>query len=225
MWKILHIKIIEHHGQSLNVIFQSEAADADAGTRGHGDTETRGYGDTGKSLDRICRIYRIVKSTWTMKRRYGLIWSACAVIRVHAGTVNCIIPCMADYTMESVDELRKILGEMKNAGKIHLALLYGSFAKGAQHVRSDIDLAVYLNAATPEEELDLIDRILMSVDRDVSILRLDDQDESPFVVQEALKGIHLVDPDLERLYEVSHRVLHECETIRFRREIKLFRQD
>jgi predicted nucleotidyltransferase len=132
--------------------------------------------------------------------------------------MNDIIPCVVGYTMESVDELRKILVEMKNAGKIYLALLYGSFAKGAQHVRSDIDLAVYLNTATPEEELDLIDRILMSVDRDVSILRLDDQDESPFVVQEALKGIHLVDPDLEILYEVSHRVLHECETIRFRRE-------
>jgi predicted nucleotidyltransferase len=123
--------------------------------------------------------------------------------------------------MKSIDELRKILGELKEARKIYVALLYGSFAKGAQHVRSDIDLAVYLNAATPEEELELIDRILMSVDRDVSILRLDDQDESPFVVQEALKGIHLVDPDLEILYDVSHRVLHECETIRFRRENSL----
>jgi len=123
--------------------------------------------------------------------------------------------------MNSIDELRKILGEMKNAGKIHLALLYGSFAKGAQHVRSDIDLAVFLNASTLEEELDLIDRILMSVDRDVSILRLDDLDESPFVVQEALKGNHLVNPDLEIFYDVSHRALHECESIRFRRENNL----
>lgn len=123
--------------------------------------------------------------------------------------------------MDAIHELRKTLGQMKHAGRIYLAVLYGSFAKGAQHVRSDIDLAVYLNAATQEEELDLIDRILMSVDRDVSILRLDDPDESPFVAQEALKGIHLVDPDLERLYGVSHRVLHECETIRFRRENSL----
>ncbi len=156
-----------------------------------------------------------------MKRRYGLISPACTGIRLHVNTMNGVIPCMVDYTMKSVDELRKILGEMKDAGKIYLALLYGSFAKGAQHVRSDIDLAVYLNAASLEEELDLIDRILMSVDLDVSILRLDDQDESSFVVQEALKGIHLVDPDLEILYEVSDRVLHECETIRFRRENSL----
>jgi len=156
-----------------------------------------------------------------MKRQYGLIWPACTRIRVRAKTMNHVIPCMVACTMKSIDELRKILGELKEARKIYVALLYGSFAKGAQHVRSDIDLAVYLNAATPEEELELIDRILMSVDRDVSILRLDDQDESPFVVQEALKGIHLVDPDLEILYDVSHRVLHECETIRFRRENSL----
>jgi uncharacterized protein len=52
---------------------------------------------------------------------------------------------------------------------------------------------------------------------DAPILLLDDQDESPFVVQETLKGIHLVDPDLEILYHSSHRVLHECETIPFRR--------
>ncbi len=156
-----------------------------------------------------------------MKRQYGLIWPANTGIRIHTKTMNDIKPCMACIDMKSIDELRKILGEMKNAGKIYLAILYGSFAKGAHHVRSDIDLAVYLNAATLEEELDLTDRILMSVDREVSILRLDDQDESPFVVQEALKGIHLVDPDLEILYQVSHRVLHECETIRFRREYSL----
>ncbi len=100
--------------------------------------------------------------------------------------------------MDAIDELRKTLGQMKDADQVYIAVLYGSFAEGAQHVRSDIDLAVYLNATPQEEELDLIDRILMSVDRDVSILRLDDPDESPFVAQEALKGIHLVDPDLER---------------------------
>ncbi len=41
--------------------------------------------------------------------------------------------------MEPVDELRKILGEMREAGKIVLALLYGFLAKGTRHVRSDID--------------------------------------------------------------------------------------
>ena len=51
----------------------------------------------------------------------------------------------------------------------------------------------------------------------VKILRLDDEDESPFVVQEALKDLHLVEPEPELLYKVTHRVLHETEEIRFRR--------
>ncbi len=122
---------------------------------------------------------------------------------------------------DGVDEIRKLRGTldaMVGEGKIAIAVLFGSFARGAPHARSDIDLAVYLKAENPEEEMELIDRMLMSADRDVSILRLDDEDESPFVVQEALKGIHLVEPDLEVLYSVSRQVLHETESIRFRRE-------
>lgn len=60
----------------------------------------------------------------------------------------------------------------------------------------------------------------MSIDRDVEILRLDDEDESPFIIQQALKGVALVEPDTETLYKLFDRVLHETETIRFRRKIK-----
>ncbi len=59
----------------------------------------------------------------------------------------------------------------------------------------------------------------MSTERQISILRLDDEDESPFVVQEASKGIHLVKADEDTLYEVAHRVLHDAEEIRFRRSL------
>ncbi len=120
--------------------------------------------------------------------------------------------------MDAIDKLRMTLQAMKDDGKISVAVLFGSFAGGSPHARSDIDIAVYLDAANPEEEMDLVDRILMSVDRDVSILRLDDEDESPFVVQEALKGVHLVEPEREILHSVSRRVLHESESIRYRRE-------
>ena len=84
--------------------------------------------------------------------------------------------------------------------------------------RHDQDIAAGRGVAVLDPHGDLIDRILMPVERDVSILRLDDEDESPFVIQEALKGIHLVDPDPEVLFNVSRRVLHESESIRFRRE-------
>ena len=99
-----------------------------------------------------------------------------------------------------------------------MAVLYGSYAHGTPHGRSDIDLALYLAAREEDDESDTIDEILMSTDRQISILRLDDEDESPFVIQEALKGIHLVEPDMQALHRVYHRVLHESESIRARRE-------
>jgi uncharacterized protein len=117
--------------------------------------------------------------------------------------------------------LKDVLERLKKEGKVLIAILFGSYAGGTPHVRSDLDLAVYLRAKDDEEDMEIIDLILMSTEMDISILRLDDEDESPFVVQETLKGIHLVSPDLEMLYAVSHRVLHECETIRFRRELSV----
>lgn len=117
-------------------------------------------------------------------------------------------------------QLKETLQELRKQGKVLTALLYGSYAKGASHLRSDIDLAVFIMAKDTEEEIEIIDKILMSDEREVSILRLDDEDESPFVIQEALKGIHLVEPDNDVLYEVAHRVLHETEEIRFRRSFR-----
>jgi predicted nucleotidyltransferase len=121
---------------------------------------------------------------------------------------------------KDIEVLKEVLAALKKAGKVSIALLYGSYAKGIHHIRSDIDLAIYLNAKDEKEEIDVIDKILMSTDRDISILRLDDENESPFVIQEALNGVHLIEPDKEVLYEVSRRVLHEVEDIRFRRALK-----
>ncbi|NWF75599.1 MAG: nucleotidyltransferase domain-containing protein [Nitrospirae bacterium] len=102
-----------------------------------------------------------------------------------------------------------------------IAVLYGSYAKGSAHKRSDIDLALYLNVKNEKEEMEIIDNILMSSDMDISILRLHDKDESPFVMQEALKGTHLIEPDTDTLYSITRKILHDCEDIRFRREIKV----
>ena len=124
---------------------------------------------------------------------------------------------IADYT--ELIPLTNVLSTLKNQGKILIAILYGSFAKGNPHPRSDIDLAVYPEGRGENEVIDIIDTILMSAERDISILRLDDEDESPFIVQEALKGIHLVEPDRNLLHEINHRVLHESESIRYRRNM------
>lgn len=120
---------------------------------------------------------------------------------------------------EDISALRQVLNRLKEEGKISLAFLYGSFAKGLQHPRSDIDIAIYLNVTDEKERISIIDEVLMTSDRDIEILLLNDEDESPFVVQEAIKGIPLIEPDLEVLYKVAHRVLHEAESIRLRRAL------
>jgi len=116
-----------------------------------------------------------------------------------------------------IESLTRVLQRLRTSGKVLLAYLYGSFASGDVHARSDIDLAVYLSVGDEPEAIEVVDRILMAADRQVEILRLDDEDESPFMVQRALKGIPLVEPDVEALYSVARRALHEAETIRFRR--------
>lgn len=113
--------------------------------------------------------------------------------------------------------LVQTLQELKNDNSIRVAMLYGSFAKGNEHCRSDIDIAIALSSGLKDNELDIIDRILMSSDRHISILRLDDEDESPFIVQHSLKGQHLVAPDWNLYYDIADRVLHESENIRSRR--------
>ncbi|MBI5745870.1 MAG: nucleotidyltransferase domain-containing protein [Nitrospirae bacterium] len=115
--------------------------------------------------------------------------------------------------------LREVLSKFRHQDKILIALLYGSYASGTLHKRSDIDLALFIKAKDKEEEIEIIDEILMSSEKDISILRLDDNDESPFVVKEALKGMHLAAPDSDTFYEVSCRVLHDIEEIRFRRSL------
>ena len=116
------------------------------------------------------------------------------------------------------DQLLQLLEKFHKKGSMKIALLFGSHARGEAHARSDIDLAIFLLASGPEEEMALIDEILMSSDKQINILRLDDDEESPFVVQDALKGRHLIEPEPDTLYALYHRVLHETETIRFRRE-------
>lgn len=117
--------------------------------------------------------------------------------------------------------LRAVLERLREDKKVLLAYLYGSYAAGLQHKRSDIDIAVFLNTTDEKERAEIIDTILMATDRQIEILRLDDEDESPFIIQKALKGIPLIEPDMETLYKVVHRALHETERIRYKRSIVL----
>ena len=125
--------------------------------------------------------------------------------------------CGGTEQSREIRALKKILPDLRAENKILAAILYGSFSKGNTHARSDIDLAIYLNASNEDEGIAVIDKILMRADREVSILRRDDEDESPFIIQKAPKGIHLVEPDKNILYKTANRALHDAECIRFRR--------
>lgn len=122
---------------------------------------------------------------------------------------------------DDIEKLKEVLSSLKRNRKILLAFLYGSCAAGLEHKRSDIDIAVYINTSNEKEIDDIIDAILMASDKPIEILRLDDEDESPFIVQSALKGMPLIEPDEEILYMVSHRALHDAESIRYKRGIKV----
>jgi predicted nucleotidyltransferase len=119
---------------------------------------------------------------------------------------------------DNLDNLRYVLASLREDGKVLLAYMFGSYATGNQHVRSDIDLAVYLAVTDEEERTDIIDSILMSSDCHIDLLLLDDEEESPFIIQQALKGVALVSPEREVFYSVAGRALHEAESIRARRE-------
>jgi len=120
---------------------------------------------------------------------------------------------------EDIRRLKDALGGLRQQGKVLLAYLYGSQASRRAHGRSDIDLAVYINTIDEREAIEIIDTILMSTEGSIEVLRLDDEEESPFIIQQALKGIPLVEPDIEALYKVAHRALHEAEDIRYRRSV------
>lgn len=118
---------------------------------------------------------------------------------------------------KDLQSIRETLNLLRSEGRISPAYLFGSCASGTAHARSDIDIAVYINSRNEKEGIDIIDRILMSSERQIEILRLDDEDEGPFAVQEAMRGIPLIDNDANVYYEVAHRALHESELIRYRR--------
>ena len=121
--------------------------------------------------------------------------------------------------MEEIERIKEALKDLKERGLISLAYLYGSFAEGRPHHRSDIDLAIFINSKKEQEVIEIIERLSLLSERNIEILRLDDEDESPFIIQKALKGIPLVKPENDVLYRLYDYILHETESIRFRRSI------
>lgn len=113
--------------------------------------------------------------------------------------------------------LTEVIKELRQTGKISLAYLFGSFASGEQSKTSDIDLAVFINHKTDKDWINVRNRILMSTDRDIHLLRLDNDEEDPAIVADVMRhGIPLVeitDDNLETYYDVSIRAYNAIEEI------------
>lgn len=214
-------------GMGLAEISEEGGKHSDSDQEGHGDgyrgdqTSPMGSGNPEQSVSSI----ELPRQNQFDKIAFQILDEIKGVKAFHQGA----IPQTAAWRMRrtgmkaghDLDIMKKSLRELRDKGKVLVAVLFGSQANGGVHVRSDIDLGLYFAEMAPEEELEATDKILMCSDLPVSILRLDDADESPLVVQEALKGVHLVEPDKDTLYRLYHRVLHETESIRSRREARL----
>lgn len=116
--------------------------------------------------------------------------------------------------------IKDVLERLRAENRILIAVLYGPYSEGIPRARLSIDIGIYLQTEDEAERMRIVGSIRMAVtdETHVSILYLNDTDESPFVVQEALAGIHLVEPDMDALYDTYGWALDEAESMRFDKE-------
>jgi uncharacterized protein (UPF0332 family) len=125
---------------------------------------------------------------------------------------------------EQIDDrivpIQAVLERLRTENKVLVAVLYGPYSEGIPRARPSIDIGICMKTDDEAERMDIVDGIRAAVKdgTHVSILYLNDTDESPFVVQEALAGIHLVEPDMDALYDTYGWALDETESMRFDKE-------
>jgi|GEM_PF-717312 len=116
--------------------------------------------------------------------------------------------------------IRAVLERLRTENRILVAVLYGPYSEGIPRARPSIDIGICLQTDDEAERTHIVDSIRAAVkdDTHVSILHLNDRDESPFVVQEALAGFHLVEPDVDALDDAYDWASDEAESMRFEKE-------
>jgi uncharacterized protein (UPF0332 family) len=116
--------------------------------------------------------------------------------------------------------IQAVLERLRAENRVLVAVLYGPYSEGTLHGHPGIDIGIYLRTDDEAERMRIVGSIRMAVtdDTHVSILHLNDTDESPFLVQEALAGIHLVEPDVDALDDAYDWASDEAESMRFEKE-------
>jgi len=93
----------------------------------------------------------------------------------------------------TVTRLRKAL---KTEPSVRLAVLFGSQARGREHRRSDLDLLVEVDTASPGRLAALEERLSAAAGREVQLVSARDAEASPGLMADALRdGRVLVDRD------------------------------
>jgi len=116
--------------------------------------------------------------------------------------------------------IQAVLERLRAENRVLVAVLYGPYSEGTLHGHPSIDIGIYLRTDDEAERMRIVGSIRAAVkdDTHVSILHLNDRDESSFVVQEALAGIHLVEPDTDALDDTYDWASDEAESMRFEKE-------
>jgi predicted nucleotidyltransferase len=99
-------------------------------------------------------------------------------------------------------------------GKIPFAFLFGSWTKGRETSLSDIDVAIFFKDIPESVKTKIEHEISLLFDQQVNIHRLEDENISPLVKLESLKGIPITTPDNDYLNGFILSIIHKAEEMR-----------
>lgn len=100
------------------------------------------------------------------------------------------------YLREHWPLLRALRTALRTEPSVRLAVLFGSLATGRGHKRSDVDLLVSPSNPSAGRVAELTARLERQLGREVQLVRLQDAEDSPLLMVEALeRGRVLVDRD------------------------------
>ena len=105
--------------------------------------------------------------------------------------------------------IEKLKNFLENDTNILFAYLFGSFAKGEEHVRSDVDIAVYFKEESFDEQLRVIYELSKLVKRDVDLVVLNSSKNLLLAEDILREGINLKSSELQEDYELKkwHEIL------------------
>lgn len=104
--------------------------------------------------------------------------------------------------------IEKLKNFLENDTNILFAYLFGSFAKGEAHARSDVDIAVYFKEESFNEQLRVIYELSKLVKRDVDLVVLNHV-KNMFLLEEIMNGELLKDSDTDERAYFEVKKMHE----------------